>query len=92
MSRPRAEVPIPKRRDDYGAHSFFSSEGLAGWPCPECGKRTSIVDARQAQDDKGQIRFRRRRVCPGCDHRFTTFEVSTDDIVPDSTNTDRWPS
>lgn len=90
MSRPRAEVPIPKPRDHRKRAT--SVEDMSGWPCPKCGTRTRIVDARTAQDDLGQARFRRRRLCPECNHRFTTFEVSMDDIVPDSTNTDRWPS
>lgn len=37
--------------------------------CPKCSGETRTVDSRPAGD-----RIRRRRVCQGCGHRFTTFE------------------
>ena len=39
--------------------------------CPNCGTdRTGVVDSRCA---KGHVRRRRR--CPVCQHRFTTYET-----------------
>ena len=38
--------------------------------CPRCGKRTNVIDSRQAP--KG---WRRRRECKKCGFRLTTFEV-----------------
>lgn len=40
--------------------------------CPHCKHEdTSVVDSRIAEDGRA---IRRRRECPGCKHRFTTFE------------------
>jgi len=40
--------------------------------CPYCsGADTRVVDSRPAE--QGTV-IRRRRVCPGCDERFSTFE------------------
>jgi transcriptional repressor NrdR len=40
--------------------------------CPRCGCiEDKVLDSRQSKD--GTI-IRRRRVCLGCDHRFTTYE------------------
>jgi transcriptional repressor NrdR len=40
--------------------------------CPNCNAEdTSVVDSREA--DEG-LAIRRRRECPACGHRFTTFE------------------
>ena len=40
--------------------------------CPHCkSEDTSVVDSRLADDGRA---VRRRRECPKCDHRFTTFE------------------
>ena len=40
--------------------------------CPYCeSKKTKVIDSR-AVEDGGSIR--RRRMCPECDSRFTTFE------------------
>jgi len=41
--------------------------------CPYCGHLESkVVDSRPADDGTG---IRRRRVCPGCGRRFTTYET-----------------
>ena len=40
--------------------------------CPFCGhKNTRVIDSRPADDNNS---IRRRRVCDGCDKRFTTYE------------------
>jgi transcriptional repressor NrdR len=40
--------------------------------CPACHvEDTKVVDSRAAQDGAA---IRRRRACPACGHRFTTFE------------------
>lgn len=40
--------------------------------CPRCKfPDTSVIDSRLAEEGKA---VRRRRECPKCDHRFTTFE------------------
>ena len=38
--------------------------------CPGCQTQTKVLETRAAED--GAVRRRRR--CPGCDRRFTTFE------------------
>jgi transcriptional regulator NrdR family protein len=40
--------------------------------CPKCGSEdSSVIDCRARNDGK----FRRRRACYDCRHRFTTIEV-----------------
>ena len=40
--------------------------------CPYCGnEKTKVIDSRSAEDGAA---IRRRRSCPGCGSRFTTFE------------------
>lgn len=40
--------------------------------CPRCkAQDTAVIDSRIAEDGRA---IRRRRECPKCDHRFTTFE------------------
>ena len=41
-------------------------------PCPQC----SGTDARVKDTRPSSGVTRRRRVCPDCDHRWTTYEVS----------------
>ena len=41
--------------------------------CPRCGSPTRVLESRRA--DHGAA-LRRRRRCPECEHRFTTFERS----------------
>lgn len=48
------------------------STTLTGMRCPYCAAAdTRVIDSRPAEDGK---EVRRRRVCPGCDQRFTTYE------------------
>ncbi|MEE9388812.1 MAG: transcriptional regulator NrdR [Paracoccaceae bacterium] len=48
--------------------------------CPFCGNlETQVKDSRPADD---HVAIRRRRFCPGCDGRFTTYErVQLRDLV-----------
>ena len=39
--------------------------------CPRCGSTTRVLESRRADDGAA---LRRRRRCPECAHRFTTFE------------------
>jgi len=39
--------------------------------CPSCETQTRVVETRSAEDG---LAVRRRRHCPGCGERFTTFE------------------
>ncbi len=40
--------------------------------CPRCkSEDTAVIDSRLAEDGRA---VRRRRECPKCEHRFTTFE------------------
>lgn len=48
--------------------------------CPYCGSQDSQVKDSRPAEDGGTIR--RRRVCPGCGGRFTTFErVQLRDLI-----------
>ena len=42
-----------------------------GFPCPECGARTGIIDGRYV---KTLNWFRRRHACLKCPIRFTSYE------------------
>ena len=39
--------------------------------CPRCQQSTRVLESRRAEDGAA---IRRRRVCAGCGHRFTTYE------------------
>ena len=39
--------------------------------CPRCQQPTRVLESRRAEDGAAT---RRRRVCAGCGHRFTTYE------------------
>lgn len=45
--------------------------------CPECGCTiTAVKDSRPSETRNRRIgTIRRRRICEGCDHRFTTYEI-----------------
>lgn len=54
--------------------------------CPHCGARTTqVLDSRQT--DHGAA-VRRRRCCPKCDVRFTTYE-RIEQLVPVTVDTER---
>jgi transcriptional regulator NrdR family protein len=38
--------------------------------CPVCQTKTKVIDSRLSGDNS----LRRRRECPTCNHRFTTYE------------------
>lgn len=45
-------------------------------PCPSCGSTLTMVkDSRGSRMGSGIPAIRRRRMCPACSQRFTTFEV-----------------
>lgn len=45
-----------------------------GFACPRCGSQdTHVCDSRGNRDSS---RRRRRRFCEGCDHRFSTVEIT----------------
>ena len=48
--------------------------------CPFCGhENTRVIDSRPADDNNS---IRRRRVCDGCDKRFTTYEkIETSPLI-----------
>lgn len=49
-----------------------NSTTLIRMRCPYCAAEdTRVIDSRPAEDGK---EVRRRRVCPACDQRFTTYE------------------
>jgi transcriptional repressor NrdR len=39
--------------------------------CPSCSRATTVLETRRAEDGGAT---RRRRECPACGHRFTTYE------------------
>lgn len=41
-------------------------------PCPKCGANTLVIDSRWAEPKQS---VRRRRSCPDCGLRFTTYEL-----------------
>jgi len=57
----------------------FSQRYAGGMRCPLCTTNdTRVVDSRQAEEGRT---IRRRRGCPRCGHRFTTFERAAVVIV-----------
>ena len=54
--------------------------------CPKCGKSSfdyegakKVIESRS--DQKGGVR--RRRECPACNYRFTTYEIHQHNLVAD---------
>tara|TARA_B100000700_G_scaffold71567_2_gene79682 strand:+ start:363 stop:644 length:282 start_codon:yes stop_codon:yes gene_type:complete len=54
--------------------------------CPKCGKSSfnyekarKVIETRS--DKKGGIR--RRRICPVCEYRFTTYEIHQHNLITD---------
>jgi|TARA_R100001082_G_scaffold2273_1_gene2027 transcriptional regulator NrdR family protein len=54
--------------------------------CPKCGKSSfnyekarKVIETRS--DQKGGIR--RRRICPACEYRFTTYEIHQHNLITD---------
>ncbi|MGD9725280.1 MAG: hypothetical protein AB7R40_23475 [Nitrospiraceae bacterium] len=47
--------------------------------CNECGKLgVKTLDSRPTRLESGTPTIRRRRACPHCDYRWTTWEVTGD--------------
>lgn len=45
-------------------------------PCPNCGETKSVVIDSRATNFNEVPTIRRRRRCVGCQHRWTTYELS----------------
>ena len=56
---------------------MITPENRKGFTCSCCGTSTMTTDSRP-DTIKGRATVRRRRSCPNCDHRVTTFEVTKD--------------
>ena len=41
--------------------------------CPRCNTETYVIDSRPTPADE----IRRRRQCPECKYRFTTYEITS---------------
>lgn len=46
-------------------------DGSGGIGCPHCGSASRVFDSRPIKSWRA---VRRRRICPSCAHRFTTYE------------------
>ena len=54
--------------------------------CPKCGKSSfDFEGAKKVMETRSDRRggVRRRRICPACDWRFTTYEIHQHDLVGD---------
>lgn len=49
--------------------------GGASYPCPECGRASSVLTTRRLSADTPPGSVQRRRQCASCGLRFTTHEV-----------------
>jgi len=49
------------------------------FPCPQCGTKLKVLDSRPGLFWGGHS-IRRRRACPKCDYRHSTYEVSLDSL------------
>jgi hypothetical protein len=52
-----------------------STKPIAGYLCPACGYRTCILDSRPCFA-QGEWGIRRRRGCPSCGKRLSTYEFA----------------
>lgn len=55
-------------------------EKLGGAFCRVCGGKTEVIDSRDTEYH-GCRALRRRRECPGCGRRFTTYEIGAEDLT-----------
>lgn len=66
--------PYIRKRIDRGEF------GVSGPHCPECDHdRSAVIDSRPTSTSRDPLKnktTRRRRVCLGCEGRWTTYEVS----------------
>ena len=54
--------------------------------CPKCGKSSfDFEGAKKVMETRSDRRggVRRRRICPACDWRFTTYEIHQQHLVDD---------
>jgi len=50
--------------------------------CPNCDVKLSVLDTRKTQlTYPVKIEFKRRRACPKCDYKITTYEVTRDNLM-----------
>ncbi len=49
-------------------------------PCPQCGVITAVIDSRLVQR---RMAIRRRRSCPNCGNRMTTYETAVEAPAPE---------
>ena len=50
--------------------------------CPNCDVKLSVLDTRKTQlTYPVKIEFRRRRACPKCSYRVTTYEITKDELL-----------
>jgi len=59
-------------QSEYDAYKLSPTTYNLEMHCPRCqSEDTNVVDSRMSEDGRA---VRRRRECPKCNHRFTTFE------------------
>lgn len=59
------------------------ADRTAGYSCPKCSRPLGVVDSRPTTF-MGEKTVRRRRICEtegGCGHRFSTYEISEDNLA-----------
>ena len=49
--------------------------------CPECGEHNSAVTNSYATELEGYITRVRRRRCKSCDYRWSTYEMTLEDLT-----------
>jgi transcriptional regulator NrdR family protein len=58
---------------------------MSAFPCPKCGGECRTIDSRPVKGEE-RPKWRRRRECYGCEHRFTTYEIPVgEEPVPEPT-------
>jgi transcriptional repressor NrdR len=65
-------VPLADRGPRKALDNRKRPDYRAGFACPLCGEDTRVNESHGYRE--GEPMIRRRRVCPGCKHRFTTLE------------------
>lgn len=63
-------------RERTGLPESCTTKTGGGFACPSCGLGTAVIDSRGIG-----ARMRRRRVCTTCGERFTTYELTMDELI-----------
>jgi hypothetical protein len=63
-------------RERTGIPDSCTTRTGGGFACPSCGIGTVVIDSRGIGS-----RIRRRRACPTCSKRFTTYELTMDELI-----------